>query len=171
MFFRVLPKICLSLIPTERGRFSRCFPKYSQFLYIPPGREPFLSGFRSPLNRQAAGSPFFHPCFEYSFTYSDWERMFQQVFSKKVLFPQRVASEKVRNVRVPRNYFSLHLFPVRKAIWRGAFKKFLSQRVASEKTVFYLCFEYFFTCSHLERSKVVPASKFSSSRGRSREKP
>ena len=94
VFFRVLPKICLSLIPTERGRFSRCFPKYSQFLYISPGRGPFLSGFQI--------SP---------------------------------------------------------------------QRVASEKTVFYLCFVYFFTCSHLERSKVVPASKFSSSRGRSREKP
>ena len=86
--------------------------------------------------------------------------------------PQRVASEKVRNVRVPRNYFSLHLFPVEEAILVGVFKKVLfPQRVDSEKPVFYLCFEYFFTCSHLERSKVVPASKFSSSRGRSREKP
>ena len=27
VFFGVLPKICLSLIPTERGRFSRCFQK------------------------------------------------------------------------------------------------------------------------------------------------
>ena len=91
---------------------------------------------------------------------------------EKVLFPQRVASEKVRNVRVPRNYFSLHLFPVGEAILGGVLKKVLfPQRVDSEKPVFYLCFEYFFTCSHLERSKVVPASKFSSSRGRSREKP
>ena len=134
VFFRVLPKICLSLIPTERGRFSRCFPKYSQFLYISPGRGPFLSGFQ--------------------------------------ISPQRVASEKVRNVRVPRNYFSLHLFPVGEAILGGVLKKVLfPKRVDSEKPVFYLCFEYFFTCSHLERSKVVPASKFSSSRGRSREKP
>ena len=91
---------------------------------------------------------------------------------KKVLFPQRVASEKVRNVRVPRNYFSLHLFPVGEAILGGVLKKVLfPQRADSEKPVFYLCFEYFFTCSHLERSKVVPASKFSSSRGRSREEP
>lgn len=134
VFFRVLPKTCLSLIPTERGRFSRCFPKYSQFLYISPGRGPFLSGFQ--------------------------------------ISPQRVASEKVRNVRVPRNFFSLHLFPVGEAILGGVLKKVLfPQRVDSEKPVFYLCFEYFFTCSHLERSKVVPASKFSSSRGRSREKP
>ena len=133
VFFRVLPKICLSLIPTERGRFSRCFPKYSQFLYISPARGPSLSGFQ--------------------------------------ISPQRVASEKVRNVRVPRNYFSLHLFPVGEAILGGVLKKVLfPQRVDSEKPVFYLCFEYFFTCSHLERSKVVPASKFSSSRGRSREK-
>ena len=53
MFFRVLPKICLSLIPTERGRFSRCFPKYSQFLYISSGREPFLSGFQISPQRVA----------------------------------------------------------------------------------------------------------------------
>ena len=56
---------------------------------------------------------------------------------KKVLFPQRVASEKVRNVRVPRNYFSLHLFPVEEAILGGVLKKVLfPQRVSSEKPVF-----------------------------------
>ena len=56
---------------------------------------------------------------------------------KKVLFPQRVASEKVRNVRFPRNYFSLHLFPVGEAILGGVLKKVLfPQRVGSEKPVF-----------------------------------
>ena len=56
---------------------------------------------------------------------------------KKVLFPQRVASEKVRNVRVPRNYFSLHLFPLREAVWGVILKKiFFPQRVGSEKPVF-----------------------------------
>lgn len=97
-----------------------------------------------------------------------WERALFEWFSN---IPPKSSHRERAKSAVLMEFFSLHLFPVRKAIWRGAFKKFLSQRVASEKTVFYLCFEYFFTCSHLERSKVVPASKFSSARGRSREEP
>lgn len=100
--------------------------------------------------------------------HTPWERALFEWFSN---IPPKSSHRERAKSAVLMEFFSLHLFPVRKAIWRGAFKKFLSQRVASEKTVFYLCFEYFFTCSHLERSKVVPASKFSSSRGRSREEP
>ena len=51
--------------------------------------------------------------------------------------------------------FSLHLFPVRKAIWRGAFKKFLPPKSSQREERFFTRFEYFFTCSHWERSKVV----------------
>ena len=57
---------------------------------------------------------------------------------KKVLFPQRVASEKVRNVRVPRNYFSLHLFPVGEAILGGVLKKsFVPSKGRQRETRFF----------------------------------
>ena len=60
------------------------------------------------------------------------------MLSEKVFFPQRVASEKVRNVRVPRNYFSLHLFPVGEAILGGVLKKsFVPSKGRQRETRFF----------------------------------
>ena len=86
----------------------------------------------------------------YPSTYSQWERSFWEVFSEIFtislhtpqwetlgscfqISPQRVASEKWQNVRLWWNTFSLHLFPVGKAVWRGACKFFFPQWVDHEK--------------------------------------
>ena len=101
--------------------------------------------------------------------HTPWERALFEWFSN---IPPKSSHRERAKSAVLMEFFSLHLFPVGEAILGGVLKKVLfPQRVDSEKPVFYLCFEYFFTCSRLERSKVVPASKFSSSRGRSREEP
>ena len=81
MFFRVLSKIFSLLIPTGRGRFSRCFQKS----FVPPKSSQRESS-------KCAGS---------------------------------------------KELFSLHLFPLREAVWGVILKKiFFPQRVGSEKPVF-----------------------------------
>ena len=60
------------------------------------------------------------------------------MFSKIVLFPQRVGNESNRKLRIGWNYFSLHLFPEGEAILGGVLKKsFVPSKGRQRETRFF----------------------------------
>ncbi len=74
---------------------------------------------------------------------------------KKVLFPQRVASEKVRNVRVPRNYF-LFTYSHRERPFGESFsKKFFPQRVDHENAKNIRILKKYFSPQVVEHEKSI----------------
>ena len=97
--------------------------------------------------------------------YSDWERPFQQVFSKKFCSPKEQPARKFEMCGFQGIIFS-SLIPTERPFGESFSKKFSSlKEQAARSQFFHPCFEYSFTCSHWERSKVVSVLQFSSLKG------